>query len=60
MGRGTTDDGPGTELVDPAGLVPITAGLPVGPQVAPTGVALPLRAPGPPQVRLVPLQHNGF
>ena len=54
MGRGTTDDGLGTALVDPAGLGPITAGLLVGPQVAVTGQALPLRAPGPPQVRLVP------
>ena len=54
MGQGTTDDGLGTDLVDPAGLGPITPGLLVGPQAAVTGVALLLRAPGPPQVRLVP------
>lgn len=53
MVRGTTDDGLGTDLVDPACLDPITAGLLVGPQVAVTGEALPLRAPGRPQVRLV-------
>jgi len=54
MGRGTTDDGLGTDLVDPAGLGPITPGLLVGPQAAVTGVALPLRAPGPPQALVVP------
>lgn len=53
MVRGTTDDGLDTDLVDPACLDPITAGLLVGPQVAVTGEALPLRAPGRPQVRLV-------
>lgn len=58
LGRGTTDDGLGTDLVDPTGLCPITAGPLVGPQVAVTGVAFPLRVPGPPQVRLAPWQSD--
>ena len=53
MARGTVDDGLGTELVLPAGLGPITAGLLVGPQEAVTGETLPLRAPGPPQVTIM-------
>lgn len=58
MGQGTTDDGLGTDLVEPAGLDPVTAGLLAGPQEAVTGEALPHRAPGPPQVRLVPRPSN--
>ena len=58
MGQGTTDDGLGMDLVEPAGLGPVTAGLLAGPQEAVTGEALPHRAPGPPQVRLVPQPSN--
>ena len=58
MARGTINDGLGTDLVLPAGLGPITAGLLVGPQEAVTGETLPLRAPGPPQVRIMLLQSN--
>ena len=58
MGQGTTDDGLGMDLVEPAGLGPVTAGLLAGPQEAVTGEALPHRAPGLPQVRLVPQQSN--
>ena len=58
MARGTIDDGLGTDLVLPAGLGPITAGLLVGIQEAVTREALPLRAPGPPQVRLMLLQSK--
>lgn len=54
MARGTIDNGLGTDLVLPAGLGPITAGLLVGPQEAVTGETLPLRAPGPPQALVVP------
>ena len=53
MARGTIDNGLGTDLVLPAGLGPITAGLLVGPQEAVTGETLPLRAPGPPQVTIM-------
>jgi len=41
MGQGTTDDGLGMDLVEPAGLGPVTAGLLAGPQEAVTGEALP-------------------
>ena len=58
MARGTSDGGLGTDLVLPAGLGPITPGLLVGIQEAVTGEALPLRAPGPPQVRLMLLRSN--
>ena len=50
MVRVTASGGLGMDLEDPAGLGPITAGLLVGPQVAVTGGALPLQAPGQPLV----------
>lgn len=54
----TASDGLGTDLEDPTGFGPITAGLLVGPQAAVTGEAFPLQAPGGPQARLMQRQCN--
>lgn len=54
MDRDTTSRGLGMALADQAGLAPITAGPLAGPQVVPTGEALVLRVPGPPQALVGP------